>query len=145
MTEKFKVRVYINKSKMKFTRSYRNGDDLTQALEFDLDADCVDDALYLTFEGLNVDNAPPLGSLSSADLLRYHLSYPSLSVGDVVEIDGYKFACEPVGWKEIGPRQMICKICRHLAWTSDDHNVCADCRQGDWATDLEDLEREHNV
>lgn len=140
MTDTYNVRVFINKNIKKFVDAYQPNDDLVEALEFELESESVDMVLACTFAGLNMDNSPGLGTLSSADLLRYHLSFPSLSVGDVVEVGGYKFACEPIGWKEIGPRQVICKLCRHMCWTGDDHNVCADCRQGDWATDLEAME-----
>lgn len=134
MTETYKVRVYINKSEQKFRRfpgGYQNNDPLVQALEFDCESTNVDLVLDTTFQALNQDNAPGFGTLTSGDLLRYHVTFPSLSVGDVVEVNGYKFACESVGWREIGVREMVCLLCHRRTLTGDEMDVCADCRQGD--------------
>ena len=144
MTEKFKVRVYINQSPTKFSRfpgGYAYGDPLAQALEFDLETEDVNMALDCTFHGLNVDESPGLGTLTSKDILHYHMEFPSLSVGDVVEVNGYKYACEPMGWKAIGPREVICVVCRQRSWTGDHLEICADCRQTDYGADLYDDER----
>lgn len=141
MTENFKIRVYINTSPTKFRRvpgGYAYGDPLEQALEFDLETEDVNMALDCTFHALNVDNSPGFGTLTSAAILRYHLQYPSLSVGDVVEVNGYKYACEPTGWKAIGVREVICEVCNERSWTGDHLEICADCRQTDYGADMED-------
>jgi hypothetical protein len=140
MTQPFKVKVLINQNIEKFRRlpsGYVHGDTLVEALDFELEGSSVDFVLDCVYRSLNIGTYHDLGTLTAEQIADYHTRFPSLSVGDVVWVNGYLFACEPFGWKAVGNRQVICRICHHQCWTGDDHNVCADCRQGDWTADLE--------
>jgi hypothetical protein len=57
--------------------------------------------LEATFDALNAQPARPLGTLTSEAILGYHATYPSLSVGDVVVVDGQAFAVEGWGYKPV--------------------------------------------
>lgn len=46
----------------------------------------------------------PVGATADGRVVAYRaLGNRSLSVGDVVCVDGHSFACEPFGWNEIDP------------------------------------------
>jgi hypothetical protein len=147
MTKTYKVRVFINRAENKFRRfpgGYAYGDPLVQALEFECENESVNAVLDRTFHALNIDPGylpdPSYGSLTKFDIIRYHKRFPSLSVSDVVEVDGYKYACEPVGWKAIGLREVICEVCRRRAPVGDHLEICADCRQLDYGEFLAERE-----
>ena len=94
-----KVNVYINEWKnRRLMGSYSPGDPLTLALSFEAEAKSALDLCDLVFAALNRDNPNPLGTLDVARIAAYHKVYPSLSVGDVAEVDGQKYACQIVGW-----------------------------------------------
>jgi len=94
-----KVNVYINDWKnRRMSGGYAPGDPLTLALSFEAEAGSALDLCDLVFAALNRDGLSPLGSLDVARIAAYHQVYPSLSVGDIVEVDGQKYACQTVGW-----------------------------------------------
>lgn len=98
-----KAKVFINKSVPdKFVYGHKEGDVLEEipgTYYFAKDTD-PEDACERLFHILNA----PDELLSDAErqvLGDYHRSHPSLSMGDVVEINGKRYACDHVGWKEI--------------------------------------------
>lgn len=72
---------------------YQEGDLLESVWAGHIEAETDDDALALAFEMFNA-GAP--GFIGSTE-------YPhrSLSVGDVVEVSGIRYSCEPIGWNRI--------------------------------------------
>jgi hypothetical protein len=71
---------------------YQLGDKLAHVASFETDLTDTDSVLALAFEMFNRGAPKFVGD--------YMYPERSLSVGDVVEIDGTRFACQPVGWKQ---------------------------------------------
>ena len=136
------IKVLINKAPTKYEKGYIEGDILVEATKFFVDNGLSDqEILEATFTALNAPEPNGIGNLTPAKIRVYHKVFPSLSVGDVVEIDGRRYACESLGWSEpiitrgVGP----CDLChqrRILVSYGPNANICADCLQGDPAEDL---------
>lgn len=110
--EKTKVQVYINEFERTASRSkfdgYQPGDPLRLAVEFETyQVANVQRLLDTVFDTLNIEGAQPLGTLTREAIASYHRLYPSLSVGDVVVVDGHAWAVESFGFKEVAmPRNL---------------------------------------
>jgi hypothetical protein len=103
--------VKINRSERrdKYFEGYQEGDPLEAALSIEVfnaglaSPDDPDDVLLeKIFHALNVDDYQGgYGNLTGRDVKEYHQKYPSLSVGDVVEINGQPYACQRLGWQKL--------------------------------------------
>jgi len=139
------VQIWINTAPGRFKNGYVAGDHLMPALDFGASLDDSDeDILEQAYTALNINpNPPTFGTLATASILQYHLNFPSLSVGDIVEIDGVRYACEPFGWKRLDAKAYLqsCAICKRRRYTFPfgKFRICADCQQGDPGEDLEAL------
>lgn len=94
------VSIYINQNtRNKFLNGYVPGDGLDYAVTYvsEQEGQAACDEAFQLF------NAPVEYLPSDRhDLVnRYHRQFPSLSVGDVVEVDKARYAVESVGWKEL--------------------------------------------
>ena len=95
-----KVNVSINQSERRFlTGGYQPGDPMKLALTFEAEAESALVLCDQVFAALNSPISAPLGTLDVARAVAaYHKVYPSLSVGDIVEVDGKRYVCQTVGW-----------------------------------------------
>lgn len=94
-----KVNVYINQSERRFlTGGCQPSDPMELALTFEAEAESALGLCDQVFAALNCDTPAPAGTLDVARITAYHQVYPSLSVGDIVEVDGQKYVCQTVGW-----------------------------------------------
>jgi hypothetical protein len=94
------VKVWINRSQSKYD-GYQSGDPLVLAAGFEAsDDDSWLEICECTFIALN-GSGYTFGTLSKATIAKYRRRFPSLSVGDVVQIDNVRYACERAGWKII--------------------------------------------
>lgn len=116
-----KVNVYINGSKSRFaSRSYKPSDLLTLALTFEAEAESPLVLCDQVFAALNCDTPAPVGTLDRTRIKAYRKVFPSLSVGDIVEVDGQKYDCRDVGWlptkvEKPGPKFPILHLGRIVA------------------------------
>lgn len=104
--EKTKVQVYINEFERTASRSkfdgYKNGDPLRLAVEFETyQVANVQRLLDATFEALNSPSPAPLGTLTVEAIASYHRLYPSLSLGDVVVVDGNAWTVASFGFDQV--------------------------------------------
>ena len=94
-----KVNVSINQSERRFlTGGYQPGDPMKLALTFEAEAESALTLCDRVFAALNAPAPAPVGTLDVPHILAYHQTYPSLSVGDIVEVDGKRYVCQTVGW-----------------------------------------------
>jgi hypothetical protein len=102
--------VKINRSERrdKYHAGYQKGDPLEAVLTIEVfnagltSPDDPDEVLLeATFKALNAPFFVPVGNLTPADVEDYHSKYPSLSVGDVVEINRQPYACQNMGWEKL--------------------------------------------
>jgi len=105
--DKTKVQVYINElervpgGRSKFD-GYQDGDPLRLAVEFEtFQVANVQRLLDTVYDTLNLDSPQPLGTLTREAIVGYHRLNPSLSVGDVVVVDGIAWAVEGLGFKQV--------------------------------------------
>lgn len=94
-----KVTIHLNTSAPFW--SYQPDAELIEAVSYtDHQAGRAEEALSLAYELFNIGepHEGPYGDV----VARYRdAQHRSLSVGDVVTVDGRRFACEPMGWKEL--------------------------------------------
>lgn len=102
------VKVNRSESRDRFFDGYKDGDPLETALSIQVYnaglASPDDDDLAIcekVFAALNAPFFSPVGNLTEQDIKEYHREYPSLSVGDVVQINGQPYACEGTGWRKL--------------------------------------------
>lgn len=139
------ITVYLNKSPEKYTRGYIENDVLVQSIQFYVDPGLSDlEICEATFQALNAPEPNGIGNLTPTKIAVYHRVFPSLSTGDVVDIDNRRYAVENLGWTRLSDTRGLglCALCRKqrilIAYGIAD--ICADCLQGDPAEDLaEDL------
>jgi hypothetical protein len=94
-----KVNVHINQSERRFlTNGYYPGDPLALALSFEAEAESALVLCDRVFAALNSPGPVPVGTLDAVHIAAYHKVYPSLSVGDIVEVDGKRYVCQTAGW-----------------------------------------------
>jgi len=105
--DKTHVQVYINElerkpgGRSKFD-GYEDGDPLRLAVAFEtFQVANVQRLLDAVFDTLNQDTPQPLGTLTREAILSYHRLNPSLSVGDVMVVDGIAWAVEGFGFKPV--------------------------------------------
>lgn len=99
------VKILINKTERdsKFIDGYVRGDPLVQAIEFFVMPGMADLVLCeATFAQLNKPEPEGIGNLTPSKIAVYHKVFPSLSVGDVVEIDGIRrYAVQDIGFRKV--------------------------------------------
>ncbi|MCK5548164.1 MAG: hypothetical protein KAI64_04065, partial [Thermoplasmata archaeon] len=103
------ILVKINRSERRDRfNGYQDGDPMDTALSIQVfnaglasPDDSDQDLLEKVFAALNAPFFSPIGNLTEQDIKEYHREYPSLSVGDVVQINGQPYACEGVGWRKL--------------------------------------------
>jgi hypothetical protein len=128
--------VWINRTdrRDRYFGGYMQGDPLELALRLTADAE-PDDLVEMIFVRLNEERYRGLGTLTVDQIRYYHTRFPSLSVGDVVEIDGQWFQIAPIGHGPIDPPHWTgkCGICgeTRVVQVWGRHIICADCTQGD--------------
>jgi hypothetical protein len=106
---------------------YEHGDVLVKALSIDVkgyDAG-VPTLLDECFAALNWVWRP-FGNLTEEGLARYHKTFPSLSVGDLVLVDGKAYAVEPTGFKVV-LTGIWCEQCGQDADNHERPGVCPRC------------------
>jgi len=137
------VRVLINQAKFHFkNEGYVEGHPLKQAIQFVVEHGMTDVEICAeTFRQLNMPLATGFGNLTRSKIGVYHKVFPSLSVADVVEVDGRRYAIEAVDLRRLSDTRGLgqCSLCeqtRELTAYGPDHALCADCMQGDPMEDL---------
>ena len=108
-----RVRGFVNRT-ARFPRyfdGYSYQDKMESALSFDVpDGFNERRVLEEVFRQLNVDLPDGIGSLTPAQIVDYHQTFPSLSGGDVVAINERAFACSRNGWLSIDPSLIVEEI-----------------------------------
>ena len=132
------VRVLINQAKFHFkNEGYVEGHPLKQAIQFVVEHGMTDIEICAeTFRQLNMPLATGFGNLTRSKIGVYHKVFPSLSVADVVEVDGRRYAIEAVSLRRLSDTRGLgqCSLCRKsriLTAYGPNHALCADCMQGD--------------
>lgn len=100
------VKVYINRSPGRWLRGYEPGDPLDLAVEFLVTFGQADDVIKLLetiFAELNRDvPTHEILDLPPARIAEYHRKFPSLSIGDVVIIEGSEeWGVNPIGFAPV--------------------------------------------
>lgn len=97
------VNVYINRTQRlgRWFEGYEPGDPLELALSFTTLTPLSGrgSLLEYVFAQLNTDAPQGIGSLTREQIHKYHQRYPSLSVGDVVEIDEAWYKVAKLGFE----------------------------------------------
>jgi hypothetical protein len=118
---------------MKVTVRVRFGGRLVPAAVFDVpEALATDDVLERTFGALNAPDPAGFFTLTPEVIAGYHRHFPSLSMGDTVEVGNRGvFVCEAVGWRpqyeppddnpDAGTEAAIEKANDFAAWRADPH------------------------
>lgn len=93
------ITVWINEAEGHFF-GYRpeHAPALRRAFQYGTSADTVDLALAESFDLLNIGDDPMYGDPDQRAVTYRLLGNRSLSVGDVISVDGDSFAVEAVGW-----------------------------------------------
>lgn len=97
------AKVFINQDRYKWD-GYLPEHQLVQVLEFEISYNTAIQcftACEWIFMSLNHPDNPATDGLTTEMIAEYHKRWPSLSVGDVIEIDGQKFGCDREGWRTI--------------------------------------------
>jgi len=132
------VKVWINRTlrRGRWFDGYKSGDPLELATTFNAVGEPVE-LLENTFAELNRPDPVGFGSLTPEQINLYHRNFPSLSVGDVVELGGVWYQVGKIGFDEINRPIWadLCRLCGEKRIVSD-LGICADCAQGDPSQDL---------
>jgi hypothetical protein len=138
------ISVWINRTdrRDRYFGGYQQGDPLELALRLEAEGH-PDDLVEMVFVRLNEPTPRVLGTMTVEQIEHYHTKFPSLSVGDVVEIDGRFHQIAPVGHGPIDNPMWAdnCEGCdeRRIVWPSYGcYLLCADCLQGDYRDSEED-------
>lgn len=107
MKNRRKVEVLSNRSESrdKFENGYQVNDPLVVAISFFVEGGSDDEIAERTFEALNreigIEESVVYGTLRYDDVSQYHFRFPSLSIGDVVRIDGTAYAVDRIGFRRV--------------------------------------------
>lgn len=97
-----KITVYINRSlrRERWLDAHKRGDPLDKVLAFTATGEHRQ-LLEDIFVELNRPQPEGIGSLTRQQIMQYHSKFPSLSVSDVVEIDGTWYSVARIGFDSI--------------------------------------------
>ena len=132
------ITVWINRTdrRDRYFGGYQQGDPLELALRLEAEGETID-LVEMVFVRLNEPEPRDLGTLTIEQVIHYHKRFPSLSVGDVVEIDGKWFQIAPVGHGPIDNPLWVdqCEGCneKRIVRVMGRYLLCADCLQGDYS------------